>query len=335
MAAIVFHPAIDDARFRRFSTAAAPLEVVAAESAAEAIAMVSEARGFVGKITPPILAAASRLEWVQTATASLEHYMFPALIEHPCTLTNVSGIFGDVISEHVLGYVLTFTRNLHRYRDQQQTRVYRPCGADELVPDFVGGPAHVTPVDKAHRRLSETRILIVGYGGIGRVIGKALSHFAAHVDAVDPIADTCDQPAGGQLFRPERLSSVIGDYDFVIVAAPHTPNTEGLFDESLLRRMRSDAVLINVGRGAIVRLADLERVLTEGVIGGAALDVFEEEPLPPTSTLWDHPNVLVTPHVAACCTAIPERHAEVISSNLSRFASGQPLRNAVRKAEWF
>lgn len=335
MSKIVFFPRPQEDRVDCFSAASAPQQIVFAETADVAIEEIKDAAAFVGKLTPELLNAARHLRWVQAPTASLEHFIFPELIEHPCTLTNVAGIFGDVIAEHVLGYVLSFTRNLHHYRDRQQHADYRPVGAPALTPDFVVGPSSISPVDTAHSRICDSVFLVVGMGGIGREIARTLLRFNARVDGVDPVVTDRSETGIGQIYTPEELPSQIDAYDFVVIAAPHTPQTEGWFDAELLRRMKTGAILINVGRGAIVKLDALASALQSGHLGGAALDVFETEPLPHDSPLWTMPNVLLTPHVAACCDMIAPRQQDIIADNLRRFALGQPLQNHVDKANWF
>ena len=119
--------------------------IVNAATEAEALAAMPEADAFFGKITPPLLAAAPRLRWVQTATASLEHYLFPALVEHPCVLTNMRGLFSDVIADQVMGYVLCFARNLHIYIRQQLSAKWAPVGGEAERVGFATGPATSTP----------------------------------------------------------------------------------------------------------------------------------------------------------------------------------------------
>jgi phosphoglycerate dehydrogenase-like enzyme len=121
----------------------------------------------------------------------------------------------------------------------------------------------------------------------------------------------------------------------VVIAAPHTPRTEKLFRRAKFERMKRSAYLINIGRGAIVDLADLTGSLQDGLIAGAALDVFETEPLPAGHPLWAMENVILTPHVAGYSTLVPERHLAVLTGNVREFVSGQPLNNIVRKDEWF
>ena len=123
--------------------------------------------------------------------------------------------------------------------------------------------------------------------------------------------------------------------DFLVIAAPHTPHTEGLFDLERIGRMKRSACLINIGRGVIVKLDALVEALQQGLIAGAALDVYEQEPLPAEHPLWGMDNVILTPHVAGFSPRIAERHLGVVLDNVRRFAAGQPLSNVVDKANWF
>ena len=139
-----------------------------------------------------------------------------------------------------------------------------------------------------------------------------------------------------ELHPPERLDAVLGGGDFVILTIPHTPRTEGLFDAAKFRLMKDRAIFINVGRGMTTRLDDLDAALRAGRIGGAGLDVFELEPLPPDHPLWEAPNTIITPHVAAASGAhLDERRYAIVRDNLQRFVAGRPLRNLVDKALWF
>ena len=128
---------------------------------------------------------------------------------------------------------------------------------------------------------------------------------------------------------------MLSQSDFVVIAAPHTPQTFKLFNRERIRKMKRSAYLINVGRGVIVDLADLTAALQAGEIAGAGLDVFEMEPLPAGHPLWKMPNVIITPHCAAASPRVPQRHLQTLLDNVRRFASGQPLRNVVDKKNWF
>ncbi|MGE3821590.1 MAG: D-2-hydroxyacid dehydrogenase, partial [Isosphaeraceae bacterium] len=137
---IVIHPAVEPHRFEALQGAAPSADWVNAPDAVAASEAVVGAVAFVGKITPPILARADQLRWVQSFTASLEHYMFPELIAHPCVLTNVRGLFGDVIADQVMGYVLSFARNLHTYMRKQIEHKYEPLGGEEARVNNAMGP---------------------------------------------------------------------------------------------------------------------------------------------------------------------------------------------------
>jgi len=331
---LVIYPPVESARLEKLTAAATPLRVVNASTEGEAVSAMPDADAFFGKITPPLLAAARRLCWVQTATASLEHYVFPALVEHPCTLTNMRGLFSDNIADQVMGYVICFARNLHTYIRQQMAAKWAPVGGEAERVGFATGPAHVTAIDRAHKHLGDLTLGVIGLGAIGAEIARRARAFSMRVVAVDPVREVVPEGVTA-LWRPERLPDLLGQSDFVVIAAPHTPRTEKLFRRPLFQQMKRDAYLINIGRGAIVDLADLAAALTAKEIAGAALDVFETEPLPADHALWRLENVILTPHVAGYSPRIAERHLELLLDNVRRFVAGAPLRNIVNKAEWF
>jgi phosphoglycerate dehydrogenase-like enzyme len=331
---LVIYPPVEAARLEKITAAAAPMTVVNATTEAEAVAAMPEADAFFGKLTPPLLAAGRRLRWVQGPTASLEHYVFPALVEHPCTLTNMRGLFSDNIADQVMGYVICFARNLHLYIRQQMSAKWAPIGGEAERVGFLTGPAHVTAIDRAHKHLGDLTLGVIGLGAIGSEIARRASAFSMRVVAVDPQREAVPEGVAA-LWRPERLPELLGQSDFVVIAAPHTPRTEKLFRRPQFRQMKRDGFLINIGRGAIVDLTDLVAALTAKEIAGAALDVFETEPLPADHPLWRFENVILTPHIAGYSPRIAERHLEVVLDNVRRFVAGQSLRNLVNKAEWF
>jgi phosphoglycerate dehydrogenase-like enzyme len=145
-----------------------------------------------------------------------------------------------------------------------------------------------------------------------------------------------DLPYGvAELYPPEGLDELLPSADFVILTIPHTPETEGLMNAKRFGLMKPSAFFINIGRGMTTRLDDLVSALRSGQIAGAALDVFEEEPLPRDHSLWDAPNVLITPHTAGFGPYLDDRRQEIIVDNARRFVRGEPLRNVVDKALWF
>ena len=147
------------------------------------------ADAFLGKITPALLAAADRLRWVQSFTASLEHYIFPELVAHPCVLTNMRGLFGDVIADQVMGYVLCFARNLHTYVRQQVEHRYEPVGGESARVSFATGPGTVNAMDRATIFLPDATMGIVGLGAIGAEIARRALAFGMTVRAVDRFPD--------------------------------------------------------------------------------------------------------------------------------------------------
>ncbi|MEX2115020.1 MAG: D-2-hydroxyacid dehydrogenase [Pirellulales bacterium] len=331
---LVIHPPVEEARLTRIVAAAGAMRVVNAADESAALAAMPRADAFFGKLIPELLAAATKLRWVQSPTASLEHYLFPALVEHPCVLTNMRGLYSDVIAEHVLGLMLCFTRHLHTYIRNQSAHRWAPVGGEETRPTFATGPGALTEMDRAHRSLGDLTLGLVGLGHIGSEIARRSDSFGMRVLAIDPVQT---RPTAGvaALWPVERLDDLLGESDFVVVAAPHTPQTERLFGRRQFQKMKRDAVLINIGRGAIVVLDDLVAALQAGEIAGAALDVFETEPLPAVHPLWSLENVILTPHVAGQSPRIAERHLGVLLENIGQFVRGEALANVVDKRRWF
>ncbi len=331
---LVIHPPAEPERLAKIRAAAGDMAVVNAASEAEAAREIAGADAFFGKLTPPLLAAAGRLRWVQAPTVSLEHYLFPELVAHPCVLTNMRGLFSDVIADHVFGYVLCFARNLHRYIRNQLAARWEPVGGEAERSTFAAGPGTVSAIDRAHLHLADQTLGVVGLGAIGSEIARRGLAFGMRVLAVDPVRTRAPEGVAA-LWPPERLPDLLGASDFVVVAAPHTPETVKLFRRGRFRQMKRTACFINIGRGAIVDLADLVAALRAGEIAGAGLDVFETEPLPPDHPLWTMENVIITPHVAGASLRIAERHLAVLLDNVRRFAAGEPLVNVADKARWF
>ncbi len=334
---IVIHPAVEADRLAALQSAAAPgTEFANATTSDEALAAMSGADAYLGKITPPLLAAANQLSWVQSFTVSLEHYIFPALVDHPCTLTNMRGLFGDVIADQVMGYVICFARNLHVYIRNQLEHRYDPLGGEKGRVNFAAGPGTVNDMDRATIFLPDATMGIVGLGAIGRDIAKRAKAFGMNIIAVDKhperIAPNSDVTS---VWGMDELSTLLAQSDFVVIAAPHTPESAGLFNAATISQMKPSGYLINIGRGAIVVLDDLVAALKSKHIAGAALDVFEVEPLPADHALWDFPNVLITPHTAGYSPAIAARHLATLTENVRRFTRGEELINQVDKRFWF
>jgi phosphoglycerate dehydrogenase-like enzyme len=330
---LLVYPPVSAERLARIEEAARPMAVIQARDEPEACSAIADADALFGYLTPAMLRTATRLRWAQAPTASMEKYLFDELAASPVVVTNMRGIFSDVIADHVFGFILCFAKNFHVYIRQQSQGVWHALGraANEL-PGY-GGPGEVHPSDRAALTLGDCTLGIVGLGGIGTETARRGLAFGTKVLAVDARAETA--PEGVTLWRPERLPDLLGLSDFVVLTVPHTPETFKLIRRPQLRQMKRTAYLINVGRGAVVDLADLTTALQTGEIAGAGLDVFEQEPLPTGHLLWKMPNVIITPHTAAASPRVAERHLEVLLDNMRRFVAGAPLRNVVDKRNWF
>ena len=304
----------------RLRTEVPEVAFVAPETDADALRELADADAAFGTMTPELVAAAGRLRWLQApAAAPPAGFYFPELIAHPALVTNFREIYNDHLSHHILALMLAFAKQLHRYRDLQLRRLWEPLGGAD------GGEIF----------LPDASAVIVGLGGVGTETARLCKELGMRIVAVD--ARRTEAPPGvDELHPPERLDAVLGGGDFVILTIPHTPRTEGLFDAAKFRLMKDSAIFINVGRGMTTRLDDLDAALRAGRIGGAGLDVFELEPLPRDHPLWDAPNTIITPHVAAASGAhLDQRRYAIVRDNLQRFVAGRPLRNLVDKSLWF
>jgi phosphoglycerate dehydrogenase-like enzyme len=198
------------------------------------------------------------------------------------------------------------------------------------------GPGVVNNMDRATIFLPETTMLVVGFGAIGSEIARRALAFGITVRGVDEHPDQVLIPEGvEEVVGRDRLSQELSKADWVVIAAPHTPHTEGWFNAEVIGMMKPSGHLINIGRGAIVVLEDLAQALRSGQIAGAALDVFEIEPLPAENPLWGMPKCIITPHTAGYSTAIAGRHLNTILENLSRFLENRSLVNVVNKSVWY
>ena len=293
--------------------------VVVAEDAESAQREIVDAEGAFGWLNPGLLAAAKKLRWLQAPQAApAAGYYFPELIEHPLQVTNFREIFNDHISAHILSFVLAFARGLHVFIPQQLRREWKKSGQED------GQVVH----------LPEATALIVGVGGIGAETARLLAAFGVTVLATD--ASRTSAPEGvAEMHKPEALDELLPRADFVILTVPHTPQTEGFFNAARFARMKKSAFFINIGRGMTTKLDDLVGALNAGTIAGAALDVYEIEPLPSDHPLWTMPNVLLTPHMAGHGPYLNDRRYDIMEDNCRAFAAGRDLRNLVNKATWF
>ncbi len=302
----------------RLAEALPGLEIVVAEDAAEAARVATHAEAAFGTMPPAVVRKAAKLRWLQAPQAAPPAgYYTPELVAHPAVVTN--------------------PRDLQRPHRRPHHGLRAGFCAGLSAVHAATAPAPVAAgVGRDQRRvyLPETTALIVGVGGIGAETARLCAAFGMHVMGVD--ARRREAPPGvHKLDGPDALDSLLPLADFVILTVPQTPATEGFMNRARLQRMKRTAYFINIGRGMTTRLDDLVAALRAGEIAGAALDVFEQEPLPADHPLWTLPNVLITPHTAGHGPYLDERRFEVLLDNARRFVAGQPLRNVVDKAGWF
>jgi D-3-phosphoglycerate dehydrogenase len=251
----------------------------------------------------------SSVEWVQLPFAGIEAFVDVGVIDDARTWTCTKGVYGRSTAEHAVALVLAAARRLHVHA--------RASEWEETANQF----------DRSERTLQGASVLLVGTGGIGSALVEMLDPLGAEVVAVNRSGRPLDGAAGTH--PVSELRRLLGDADFVVLAAALTPQTRHLIDERALASMRRDAWLVNVARGGLVDTDALVRALRDRSIGGAALDVTEPEPLPPGHALWELPNALVTPHVANTWPmAVPEL-AAMVRRNVAHFAAGEPLEGVV------
>lgn len=256
---------------------------------------------------------AERLRWVHVAAAGVDRLLFPELVHSDVVVTNARGVFDQPIAEHVLACILAHAKDLYRSRDLQRERRWQ------------------------HRETANIRgacVLVVGTGAIGRAIARLLRAVGMEVRGAGRRARDGD-PDFGSVLASNDLAAHVPDVDYLVLAAPLTPQTRGLIDARVLSRMKPTAYLVNVGRGACVVQSALREALAEGRLAGAALDVFEREPLPSGDPLWEAPGMFVSPHMSGDFSGSLERLAEQFIDNLHRWTSGRPLLNVVDKSLGF
>jgi phosphoglycerate dehydrogenase-like enzyme len=304
---------------RRLAATVPEARVVVAEDAETAAREIVDAEAAFGWLGRDLLGKATKLRWLQAPQAApAAGYYYPELIAHDLSVTNFREIFNDHISAHIMAFVLAFARGLQVFIPRQLRREWKKSPAE------AGDVIH----------LPEATALIVGVGGIGAETARLLAAFGVTVLATD--ARQTSAPEGvAELHKPEALDDLLPRADFVILTVPHTPATELFFNRTKFQRMKKTAFFINIGRGMTTKLDDLVAALSAGEIAGAALDVYEQEPLPTEHPLWTMPNVLLTPHMAGHGPYLNDRRFQIMVDNCQAFAAGRPLRNVVDKKSWF
>lgn len=265
------------------------------------------------------------LRWVQLMSAGADRAVGLPIFSGNVVLTTTSGIHAISVSELVFAMMLTWGQRLLAMAEYQRQAEWPENRVTLFLPQELRGAT----------------VGIVGYGSIGREVGRLAHAFGMRLLAFDESDDPVDRgyaiPGVGdpegvlpqRWYRPGELEAMLAECDYVVLALPLTKASRGMFGRDEMQAMKSSAFLVNIGRGAVVDEPVLVQALQEGWIAGAGLDVFEEEPLPSGIPLWGMDNVILTPHIGGSTPHYNDRAADVFAENLRRYLDGQPLLNQV------
>ena len=288
-----------------------------AEDETDLEAAISRAEFIIGEPRRSLLVKAKALSVLQLTWAGADQYAGMSNFPEGVTLCNVSGAFGTVISEYVLASIVAFYRALPSYWRDQKSHVW------QQRPDA--------------RTIFGKRVLVLGMGDLGENVARRMQAFGARVTGVRRTTRDALPVGFDEAHTLEQLDCLLPEADIVVNCLPSTPETTGLMTRTRLLSMKQGALFVNVGRGSLVRNDDLVFALERGHLGGAILDVMEEEPLPDASPLWDMENVLLTPHIAGPSfdgsPDVQNAIWKICMDNLENFLTGAPVTHVVsRKA---
>ncbi len=264
-----------------------------------------------------LLSRAPHLKWVQGFGVGVDLLAgSTGLLQSDILVTNARGIHAHLIAEFVLCFILMIVKRMPHFVTNKERRRWEPVLVSELVGKTVG---------------------IIGMGEIGSEVAMLSRAFRMRTLGLRRSATSRKKDVDGvdELFPPNELLRMLPECDFVVLAVPLTPETKGLIGEAELKAMKPTAHIINVARGPVIRQDILIQALKEGWIAGAALDVFETEPLPPESELWALPNVIISPHNAGHWDRYPAVVTDFFCENLKRFLAGDELINIIDKSRGY
>lgn len=272
--------------------------------------MVEEAEIILGNVNPEFLKNARKLKLLQLDSAGATPYTAPGIMPENAVLANATGAYGLAISEHMLGMLLVLTKKLNVYQKNMESREWKDEGIVKSIADSV--------------------TLVVGLGDIGGEFARKMHALGSHVIGIR--RNQAKRPDYvDELYQLDELDHQLGRADFVACSLPGTPETKHMFCRERLNKMKDGAILLNVGRGSLIPTEDLCEALKSNKLGGAAIDVAEQEPLPKESPLWEAPNLLITPHISGCyhMQQILETIVEIAAVNLKAALSGGRIKNEV------
>jgi phosphoglycerate dehydrogenase-like enzyme len=280
-------------------------------------------------LRPEQFKAASKLRWIHSPAAAVHQLIFPELVNSDVALTNSREVHGPVVAEHVIALIFALAKNIPQAVKLQQQHVWgqEPMWRGPALSGSRRGPRP--------REVAGATVGLIGVGSIGREVAKRASALGMRVIAVREHPEKGSPESVEQVVVPSQIDKLLSQSDYVVLAVPLTPATRRLMNAGRLAAMKPDGCLINVGRGPLVDESALAQALRENKIGGAALDVFDQEPLPQDSPLWDLENLLITPHTAGLTEKLWERHYALIAENLRRYLNHQPLIAVVDKQKGY
>jgi phosphoglycerate dehydrogenase-like enzyme len=266
---------------------------------------------FDGDLLANVLPLANRVRWIHCLWTGVEMILKPKIVAHPAPLTNGRGVFRWPLADWVIAAMLFFAFDLGRVIRQQERGMWKPFISTSLKGRVLG---------------------IVGFGSIGAAAAARARVFGMKIAALRrrPELFESDSPPD-QTYGPGQLKELMAASDYILVVTPLTAETRGMIGEAEIAAMKPSAVIINIGRGPVIVEAALVRALEAGRIRGAALDVFDNEPLPSEHPFWRMPNVLLSPHTADRVEGFLDPAFESFVENLDRFRKGEPLANVVDK----
>lgn len=272
---------------------------------------LEDATVIIGNPAAEELALCRRLNWLQVRTAGVDAYLKSGVLPAGTILTNASGGYGTAISEYLLAATFSLCKQMHRYRDRQNRHVWQP--AEDI------------------RCIARSTVLVVGSGDIGSKYAKKMHALGARVNGIRRNLE--DKPEYfAKMGTLEELDDMLPEADIVALCLPATPQTAGLMNAKRFSRMKHGALLLNIGRGALVDTRALMDALDHRQIAGVALDVTDPEPLPPDHPLWDYENVIITPHSAGgeYFGVIYDDTIAVCLANLKRYLNAEQMKNVAR-----
>jgi len=253
---------------------------------------------------------APKVRWVHSRSAGLDNILFPELVKSDVLLTNGSGVFSASLGEFALAAILYFAKDFRRMLRNQEAGRWEPFDVEEIAGQTVG---------------------IVGYGDIGRAVASRARAMGMRVVALKRHVPAVADPLVAQFFKTSDLNGMLGLCDYVVVATPLTEETRHMISDSAFAAMRSNAVVINIGRGPVIDQAAMVRALSEKRIRGAGLDVFEKEPIPAGDPIYKLENVLISPHCADHTKDWLDDAMRFFLAQYERFSDGERLENVVEK----